>query len=276
MASVKGLTMMAFALTMISGRALGMVTGGARADPLSAAATFILRGLLSECGGVGVSVDGAHRLATGAVSGVRITGRGWRSPGGLACRELAMEVGEARLDAAGLFTARQIRFSQPVTGDASVTFSATDFAAFVRHPLVGPAAVWRGAGAAARQERPPPFVFAATGCVIDPDGVTFGGEWRGAARRLRLSRAAAAPGRAAAASPIEVRPEGLVGEDDEVLAALLLEWFSQLRVDLDGAMVGPIKSLETVEAQGGGSGARSVRLQLGLSVRKFPSLPPKF
>lgn len=320
-------------------------------DPLSSAATFILRGLLTECGGVTVGVRGAHKLASGAVDGVRIEGRSWCSPGGLRCRELAMEVGEARIDAFRLLTDRQIAFTAPVQGEATITFDAADFAAFLQHPLVGPSAslsglAVRSGASASRHRAPPPFVFSKRGCAIDEGGVVFGGEWKGQAHELRLASAqpiasaervmslAAQRAGSSARLPIYVSSiGGGAAENDECaaeLAGLLALWFGQLHVDLDGAQLGPIRELTTLcmPQQAGGmarraaqltngrsaarqespNGLRStmnaggrltstpqgqksatsllapsrtgavpiVRLRMGLRVRKFPSLPPKF
>ncbi|KAJ1616295.1 hypothetical protein T492DRAFT_895782 [Pavlovales sp. CCMP2436] len=233
-------------------------------DPLSAAATFILRGLLTECGACIVDVRGAHRLAGGAVDGVRIEGLGWCSPGGLRCRTLDMEVSEARVDALRLLTERSIVFASPVQGEATIDFDEVDFAAFLRHPLVAPS-LWTGKGGATigtGNARP------SGGCSIHKEGATFEVNWEGARRRLQLVPADG--GGATAAAPLRLWPDGAalclpidiivpapdgkdsgrrtaelgtgrVGEtnradEDFELAALLRERFGGLRVDLDGAL----------------------------------------
>ncbi|KAG8457102.1 hypothetical protein KFE25_009862 [Diacronema lutheri] len=278
---------------------------GSSSDPLSAVATLVLRGLLAECGGVAVSVRGAHKLPAGAVDGVRIEGRRWRSPGGLRCRELAMDVGKARVDAGRLFASRQIAFVEPALGEAEVIFDAADFAAFLAHPLVGPTARWPPAGtvlgAQAPRPEPPPFTFASGACAIDERGVALRGDWRGARRKMLLAPSSAAGGSRA---PVSVRPvrvpqpsrgaagaDEAVGDESDELARLLTSWFACLHVDLDGALVGPIRELQLLGAGVPPSGAArpsavaqlarthagsAVRLRMGLSVRRFPALPPKF
>jgi hypothetical protein len=257
-------------------------------------------------------VRGAKRLALGAVDGVQIDGRAWRSPGGLTCRELEMAVGEARLDALRLFTDRQILFASPVLGEASVTFSEADFDAFLAHRLVGPAAVLAGPGGSgggragaesgrSRLPAPPPFTFSPHSCRISDGRVAFGGEW-GPGRPHTLALVRASPDAAAGgALPIDVVPEttplaGSCGEggsaEAQLLSVLMRSWFGGLRVDLDGATLGPIRELSTElptavaaassrpgERSGDGAtgpGPRLVRLRMGLRVRRFPSLPPKF
>lgn len=289
---------------------LAAASASTTTDPLSTVATFILRSLLAECDGVTVDVRGAHKIPQGAVDGVRIEGRSWCSRGGLRCRELAMEVGAARIDGLRLLTSRQIAFVEAVQGEAVITFDAADFEAFVQHPLVGPSAVWsrgaaRGAPAApARAE--PPFRFGGGDCSIDASGALFCGEWRGRRRALRLvaagpaaSGSPGAPPRGAGlpidvlpvgASASAVQPEGDAGSAGadaaaDELAGLLRLWFRDLKVDLDGALLGPIRELstDTVPPRRAAPGAPLVaggspviRLRMGLSVRHFPSLPPKF
>mmetsp|Transcript_8812 Transcript_8812/g.19621 ORF Transcript_8812/g.19621 Transcript_8812/m.19621 type:complete len:189 (-) Transcript_8812:209-775(-) len=187
------------------------------------------------------------------VDGVSIQGDRWCSPGKLSCRSLDFQVGTAEIDTGALFASQRITFRRPVHGVANVAFDGADFARFLAHPLVGGSA--RECG----------LEFARARASIDiSSGVAFEGIWRGKPARAFLRRSSRPGGFQIHAG------EGCSGEAEAALDA----WFRMLRVDLDGPLVGPVRSLKIVP--GVARAPATVQLQLDLAVTRFPSLPPKF
>lgn len=245
-------------------------------DPLSSGATLILRALLIECGSVAVRVRGAEQLPRGRVDGVTIRGERWCSPGLLSARRLEFTVGAARLDAVKFLARRKIEFETPASGVARVRFDASDFERFLAHPLVGGA---RGArdrqlafpsssgASGSKGHRPLTTVDAAAGAV------TFDADWRG----VRVS-AVLRP----SATGFEIGGANERLLDGSSAQAALTAWLSELVVDLDGVAVGPVRSVAILAPGAPGALDTSghaepcMELELGLSVRRFPSLPPKF
>mmetsp|Transcript_37615 Transcript_37615/g.62287 ORF Transcript_37615/g.62287 Transcript_37615/m.62287 type:complete len:222 (-) Transcript_37615:43-708(-) len=219
-------------------------------DPLSLAATFILRGLLVQCGSVVVHVRGVEKIPLGCVDGVAIEGQQWCSPGGLSCRSIDFAVGPAEIDAGALFSSRRITFQRPAKGVANVAFNSVDFSNFLMHPLVYASAA-NSYG----------LSFPGPNSIVEAGGVVFEGYWRGQMTRSMLLSSPTSPGGFA-----------ITGDAETVMSM----WLSELRVDLDGAIVGPVRAVRISTPLGIGSSEWTVNLELDLTVRRFPSLPPKF
>lgn len=93
---------------------------------------------------VRVRVDASLQdaLASGStrIRGASVSGRDWRSPRALSCREIDMRVGACELDAAALASGRGVRFRAPARGRASLTFDGADWGNFLTHDLMRDAA----------------------------------------------------------------------------------------------------------------------------------------
>lgn len=226
----------------------------------------VRQGLLRECTSVDVDVTGLDVLR-GAVGGVSVSGKNWCSYRNLRCRSLAFRVGPTEVDMPSLLATASINFRETTAGTADVVFDAEDFVAFLRHPYVGPEV---------RLSDGDRLYFSPSGAHIRPGGVTFRGAWRGRDLRLFL-----APDSTDIVS-LTIDGGGEDEEDEgEAVSSVCRQvgaWFRQLRVDLDGALVGPIQEMAIIRAPETGRGGSSLclRLGMGLNVAKFPSLPPKF
>ncbi|CAM9214634.1 unnamed protein product [Ectocarpus fasciculatus] len=211
---------------------------------------------------VSCSVDSdALDLLQGRLRGASVRGRGWASRLGLTARSIDVDVGRVHLDVGALFRRRVLQFEQPPpSGNAVVVFSAEDFGNFLAHPLI------RRTVVAGRS-----FVFDRHGVVVDPRKrtVAFGGLWGAEKLRIELSQAAArAPLVSKVIRSVEDGDHESGLPDDDAIASDMSGFFNNLEVDLDG----PRLSFSSLSFEGSGIESGSVKLALGIVVRKLPSI----
>ena len=230
-------------------------------DPLSSAATLILRAILKECKSVDVSVAGISKIPTGTVDGVKLRGVDWRSPKALTCREITADVGRTSIDPRSLLSQARIVFRQPVEGRATVTFNEADFGNFLVHPMIRAAPL----GARGRVD------FAQSGVRIDPRArsIAFRGELVGPDDGARQALAATLV-HGDSGPRVVATLDGAACEDEE-LGAGLSDFFRTLTVDLDGAeMRYQRMDMANIPPASRMKGV-GVKISLDLCVRRFPS-----
>ncbi|KAL1520437.1 hypothetical protein AB1Y20_022019 [Prymnesium parvum] len=235
------------------------------------AAELVLRSKLRECGAVAVHVDGRPSdLLQGRVFGVRVAGRSWCTPQRLSCRSLEVEVGRTSLDLPQLVQTARIQLREPALGAARVLFSPRDWDNFLHHPLLVDALRRRRRRAAAGEWE---FVRGASfdraaGCV------RFHARCGGRAVVCVLSQPA---GRVKVkCSLAEEEGARVSGSELEAMAAGLEEFFTGLRMDLDGCLLSfrsmaivrePPRALRETRSTPG----LLLELTLDVRVERFPS-----
>ena len=178
-------------------------------------------------------------------------------------RTVDVDVGNVNLDVGVLFRRGVLQFQSPSpSGKAVVVFDAADFGNFLSHRLVSRTVL---AGHT--------FVFAREGVAIDAGErvVAFGGRWGGRDLRVSLSQASARDrlvARVTLGAAGGAKGSFLAGEEADAVAVAMADYFNNLEVDLDG----PTLRFSSLSFEGGGGKGGRLRLNLGIVVRKLPSI----
>lgn len=177
-------------------------------------------------------------------------------------RTVDVDVGNVNVDVGALFRRGVLQFRTPSpSGKAVVVFNAVDFGNFLSHQVVSRTVL---AGST--------FVFAREGVAIDAGErvVAFGGKWRGRDLRVALSQASARERLVARVTLGAGETNGslLAAEDADALTLAMADYFNNLEVDLDG----PMLRFSSLSFEGAGGMGGRLRLNLGIVVRKLPSI----
>jgi hypothetical protein len=210
-------------------------------------AELALRARLRSASLVEVDVrSNAFEILSGRVQGVGVRGTAWRTPLDLSCSALNFDVGATEVDLPAVVAKQRILLKRPATGEAVVSFSGSDWASFLAHPLVSDAVT----------RAKLPVSFGRDGAKVSADAVEFVARWRdsGAEDVVRLSQAPSQPVVGVAAG----------GDDAEAAAraSSLAEFFGSIRLDLDGCEL-TFRSM-AVRRQ-------LLEVTLDVCVRRFPN-----
>jgi len=210
-------------------------------------AELALRARLRSASLVEVDVrSNAFEILSGRVQGVGVRGTAWRTPLDLSCSALNFDVGATEVDLPAVVSKQRILLKRPATGEAVVSFSGSDWASFLAHPLV--------ADAVTRAKLP--VSFGRDGAMVSADAVEFVARWRdsGVEDVIRLSQAPSQPVVGVAAG----------GDDADAAAraAALAEFFGSIKLDLDGCEL-KFRSM-AVRRQ-------LLEVTLDVNVRRFPN-----
>ena len=177
-------------------------------------------------------------------------------------RTVDVDVGNVNLDVRALFRRGVLQFQTPSpSGKAVVVFNAADFGNFLSHRVVSRTVL------AGRT-----FIFARDGVAINAGErvVVFGGTWGGRDLRVSLSQASA---RERLVARVTLGAAGganslLAPEQADAIAVAMAHYFNTLEVDLDG----PMLRFSSLSFEGDGGKGGRLRLNLGIVVRKLPSI----
>ena len=210
-------------------------------------AELALRARLRSASLVEVDVrSNAFEILSGRVQGVGVRGTAWRTPLDLSCSALNFDVGATEVDLPAVVSKQRILLKRPATGEAVVSFSGSDWASFLAHPLVSDAVT----------RAKLPVSFGRDGAMVSADAVEFVARWRdsGVEDVIRLSQAPSQPVVGVAAG----------GDDADAAAraAALAEFFGSIKLDLDGCEL-KFRSM-AVRRQ-------LLEVTLDVNVRRFPN-----
>ena len=211
-------------------------------------AELALRARLRSASLVEVDVrSNAFEILSGRVQGVGVRGTAWRTPLDLSCSALNFDVGATEVDLPAVVSKQRILLKRPATGEAVVSFSGSDWASFLAHPLVSDAVT----------RAKLPVSFGRDGAKVSADAVEFVARWRdsGAEDVIRLSQAPSQP-------VVGVAAGGNDDADAATRAASLAEFFGSIKLDLDGCEL-KFRSM-AVRRQ-------LLEVTLDVNVRRFPN-----
>jgi len=209
---------------------------------------------------VDASIQDALLSGTLRCRGASVSGRDWRSPRALSCREIDMRVGACELDSAALASGRGIRFRAPARGRASLRFDGTDWGNFLTHDLM------REAAARARST----FEFeGGASARVSSAASDERLEFRVRTRRDGRSHACEMRPRANGGVDVRVSSSNATETETEALATELRAFFETLVVDLDGSELA-YRSMTIDRVQS------TVTFDLDLVVNRFPTPAVRF
>jgi hypothetical protein len=254
----------------------GTITSGLISNLAEFALKLRLRRQTSVTCDVTTPSSGSEFFLRGVVGPVTVKGSGWQSPLGLSCQTIEATVDTCQLDVGKILRDRKLTLTKPAQGRATAVLDANDFDSFLTHPNVRPPTISPKNFSPMTTLSSSSISFLRGKTVVtDKETVIFFATYEEYPWKFILSRSSQT---LQSDAPVVVKaiPTRTFQQEHPQdwnivsgeLSTAMTKFFVNLVLELDGTFL----TFENMSFCDGGEGQLpSVKLDLKITVRKFPS-----